>query len=304
MRNYKYIVEISKENKELIGKLSNKKKGTSSPETYTFCPTNLLCDLTIMSKNHYFKNDKNLQNMGYKTEYAFGKPIHIDKAENFYYYYPLAELIKDSILNNKKITIEELEKIKLFFNINLNYSISLKERNPLYEKLKGKKNIKEFTYIPLEYGHCNIDKIFEDNKTKSYKYLYKCDTLTEVIFAILHYLVTNKYNKTRKCNHCEKFYFYKHSNSNYCNRKTPIKTYSHLNCEQAVKDIKQLCERRNKIIDEKIDMEYYHNLKKYRANWKVRREEVEKSPTVKNLIKLYNFTSKDFLKKHFYIDKK
>ena len=304
MRDYKYIVEISKENKKLIGKLSNKKKGTSSPETYTFCPTNLLCDLTIMSKNHYFKNDKDLQNMGYKTEYAFGKPIHIDKAENFYYYYPLAELIKDSILNNKKITIEELEKIKLFFNINLNYCISLKERNSLYDRLKGKKNIKEFTYIPLQYGHCSIDKIFEDNKTKSYKYLYKCDTLTEVIFAILHYLVTNKYNKTRKCNHCEKLYFYKHSNSNYCNRKTPIKAYSHLNCEQAVKDIKQLCERRNKIIDEKIEMEYYHNLKKYRANWKKYKEMVDEKPTVENLKKLAFFTSNKHIKEHYYIDEK
>lgn len=302
MRDYKYIVEISKENKELIGKLYNKKKGTSSQETYTFCPTNLLCDLTIMSRNHYFKNDKNLQNMGYKTEYAFGKPIHIDKTENFYYYYPLAELIKDSILNDKKITIEELEKIKLFFNINLNYSIALRERNPFYDKLKGKKNIKEFTYIPLEYGHCNIDKIFEDNKTKSYKYLYKCDTLTEVIFAILHYLITNKYNRTRKCNHCEKFYFYKHSNSNYCNRKTPIKTYSHLNCEQAVKDIKQLCERRNKIIDEKIDMEYYHNLKKYRTYWKKYREKVEEKPTVENLKILAHFTSKKYIKEHYFID--
>ncbi len=302
MRDYKYIVEISRENKKLIGKLYNKKKGINSPETYTFCPTNLLCDLTIMNKNHYFKNDKNLQNMGYKTEYAFGKPIHIDKTENLYYYYPLAELIKDSILNNKKISIEELERIKLFFNINLNYSISLKENNPLYEKLNGKKDIKEFTYIPLEYGHCNINKIFEDNKTKSYKYIYKCDTLTEVIFSILHYLIINKYNKVRRCNHCEKLYFYQHSNSEFCNRKTPIKEYEHLECKQAVKNIKQLCKRRNKIIDEKIDNEYYHNLKKYRASWKKYKEIVNKEPTVEHLRQLATLTSKKYVKKHFYID--
>lgn len=39
------------------------------------------------------------------------------------------------ISENKEITLKELEKVKLFFDIKINYTISYKEKDKLYKKI-------------------------------------------------------------------------------------------------------------------------------------------------------------------------
>lgn len=293
--NYKYIITISMENKKMQGKLQILKKGQTIPETYIFCPTNVLCDLTIMKKNHYFKDDKSIEYIKYKYENAFGEPIHINKSENMYYYYPLAELIKKCIVNNSHPTISEMEKYKMFFNIS--YSVSIKEENELYGKFKNVKN--KFKYTPVQYGTFDIENLFKDYENESIQ-IYQCNTLTEVIFSIWYYLISNKYNKTRKCNHCEKWYFYSHSNNKYCSRKSPIKNYEHLECEQAVRNIVQLFNRRNRKILLTLKDVYPYNLNKYKNLWNKYKAQVDKEANVNNIMLLAKLTSKKYVKEYFY----
>ncbi len=94
---------------------------------YDFVPTSVLCDLSVLE---YETNtiDKDIIYIGYKYEKAFETPIKIDKHQDIYYY-SFAELIKERIVNNEPISFKELDKLKLFFNINLNYSISYKEKS-------------------------------------------------------------------------------------------------------------------------------------------------------------------------------
>lgn len=299
MVNYKYTVEILKEGRTIKGRLQEVKKVNKMIE-YEFAPTSIFFDLSIF-KNSDNIIDKDIIYTGYEYEKAFGKPIKISKREDKYYY-ALTQFIRGIIINNEKISIKELDQLRLIFDIKMNYSISYKEKNSLYNKLKGIKEIQEFTYKTLEYNSYNLEHLSENNKGKSHIYFYNCFNLTDVVFSILHYLTINKYYKIRKCNHCEKLYLYNHSNNKYCNRNSPIKKYDHLECEQAVRNIIQLCNRRNKVRDEKIEMEYYHNLKKYRSYWKKYKEIATTEPTVENLIRLAKLTSIKYAKEHFYID--
>lgn len=325
MEDYKYIIEISMENKCLKGKLQEIKKvnkittidknikidkDTNVGEivntdkknivvkdhekliNYDFVPTSVLCDLSVLE---YETNtiDKDIIYIGYKYEKAFETPIKIDKHQDIYYY-SFAELIKERIVNNEPISFKELDKLKLFFNINLNYSISYKEKS---NKIKN-----DFDYIPLQYGFCNIEKVFENNDKKPHKYIYNCNTLTDVIFAILHYLVMNKYTKIRKCNHCGKLYYYNHEKQIYCKRKSPYENYTHLECEQAVRNIKKKLSDRNKSIKSNLDNYYEHNFEAYIEQWYKYKDEVDKCSSIENLKILEVFTEPSNMKKNFYIN--
>lgn len=296
MKDYKYIVEISMKDKELKGKLQEIKSNYNIIN-YNFVPTSVLCDLSIF-KYETNTDDKDITFIGYEYENAFNESIKINKHKDIYYY-SFVELIKERIINNKPISLKELDKIKLFFDIELDYSISYIEEVK-ENKFKNKKA--KFDYIPLQYGFCNISKVFENNKNKAHKYIYHCSNLTDVIFAILHYLTINNYSYVRKCNHCGKLYFYNHRSQIYCKRNSPYEKYTHLDCEQAVRNIKKKLSDRNKSIKVHLDNYYYHNLNRYLDNWYKLKDEVDKCSSVENLKRLEEFTSKENMRKNYYID--
>lgn len=295
MQDYKYIVELSMEDKELNGKLQEE-KGNYDILNYNFIPTSVLCDLSIF-KYKTDMNDRDITFTGYEYEEAFGKAIKIDKHKDTYYY-SFVELIKERITNNNAILIKELDKIKLFFDINLNYSISYKEevKENIFKNKKAK-----FDYIPLQYGFCNIEKIFDNDKKKAHRYIYKCITLTDVMFAILHYLIMNNYFEVRKCNHCGKLYYYNHCSNIYCKRNSPYGKYTHLECEKAVRNIKKKLSDRNKSIKAHLDNYYYDNLNRYLDDWYRLKDEVDRCSSVENLKRLQDFTNKESIKKEYYI---
>lgn len=318
MENYKYIVEISMEDKRLRGKLQETKKvnkittidknikiddTTQVGEiintdkklivlknqqkliNYNFVPNSVLCDLSVF-ENINNEVDKDNTNTDYIYEKSFDIPIKINKHKDTYYYI-FTKLIAERIINNKPIKFKELEKLKLYFDISLDYSISYKEKSKTIKK--------DFDYVPLQCGFCNIEKVFENNDKKSHKYIYKCNTLTDVIFAILHYLVINKYNKIKKCNHCGKLFFYNNERSKYCNRKSPYTLYNKKNkleCEQTVRNVKQnfsikhkrrynenrICERS---LNEYLDVYYFH------------KDKIDNCSSIENLEEMRKFLYKE-----------
>lgn len=294
---YKYDVIISfmeKNNKKILHGLL-RYYDNNKLINYEFSPDSVLCDLSIFDYNKETNikyNDKKYIDevvfTGYNTEKAFNN-IKIDKHEDTYYY-PLAQLVRKQILNRETFSIKDIEKLRIYFDIKLNYSISYKDETQLFRKEK----IKEF--IPLQYGFCSIDKFLDKkNKRKENKYIYQCNTLTEVLFTILHYLIYNGYYYIRECNHCDKLYFYNHRKVKYCTRKSPYENYSHLDCEQAVRNIKQKFTRKYNHIVEYLDTYYPDDNQIFMNDYHKIKIIADKKSSVKNLKEIDIFL-KDYKK--------
>lgn len=256
---------------------------------YEFSPDSVLCDLSIFDydkeTNIKYNDKKYIDEVvytGYNTEKAFNN-IKISKHDDIYYY-SLAQLIKKQILNMETFNIKDIEKLRIYFDIKLNYSISYKENTKMFRKNEVK------DYVPLQYGFCSIDNFLDrKNKRKENKYIYQCNNLTEVVFAVLHYLIYNGYYYIRECNHCNKLYFYNHRKVKYCSRKSPYENFSHLDCEQAVRNIKQKFTRKYNSIVETLDIYYPDDKDLFMNDYNSLKRIVDKKATIDSLKNIDTF---------------
>ena len=304
-KEYKVVISLIKKGnkKYLTGLLNVIDNETLEINNYTFCPESILCDLSIFdydtsSIDKYNKNEfiDELVITSYKTEKAFNN-ILISKSEDTFYY-SLCQLIKKQILNGYLFSASEIDKLKIYFDIDFKYSISYKKRN------------KE-EFIPLEYGKYNFNDFNDkDIKKLDSKYIYECKNLTGVIFTILHYLIINGYNRVKTCKHCERLFFYNNAKSNYCFRSSIYPGYEHLDCEQAVRNIQQEISRHHK----KIYNDYYGfklgkyvggtggNFSKefndYLDNYYNLKDKIKDLPSISNLKKMNNYLLKYLNKKN------
>lgn len=74
----------------------------------------------------------------------------------------------------------------------------------------------------------------------------------EVVYALLYYYAFNGY-KLVKCEHCGRWFATTTFKIKYCPRRSTFPGYTHLNCEQAVKNIRQQCLRVKNRIETKIN---------------------------------------------------
>lgn len=269
MKEPKYIISISfkRENdKKNIKGVFQYSDNNNNLITYEFSPLSVLCDLSIFDFSNY--NDNENIYTGYSNERALNN-IKIDKHKDTYYY-SLAQLIKNQILNKKLFTIKDIEKLKLYFDIKLNYSISYLDKN------NGLK--------PLQYSYCKIDNIIDkDIRKTEHTYIYNCFTLTDVLFSILHYLIYNDYNHIENCNHCNRLYFYNNKKILYCDRNSPYSGYTNLKCEQAVRNIKQYFSRIHKRIYNNFYNYKEENLNEYLDKYYIYKEKIDECSSIKNL---------------------
>lgn len=154
------------------------------------------------------------------------------------------------IKNNNVVSIKDLEKLRLYFGLKLDYTITYKKLTCL--KVNKKNNIK-YRYVPLNY-YCKFDEMDLKNiDKKPHKYIYNCYTIADVIFAVLHFLVLHGYNDVKKCENCYKYFFStKASREKYCEREKN-------NCKNIIKDLTQEIKNLNKSIYDNI----YYNWSQY-----------------------------------------
>lgn len=95
-----------------------------------------------------------------------------------------------------------------------------------------------------------------DSETDDVIYSYESDNIENIIFSSVHFALTNGY-KFVECAHCGRWFFKEGnrtgSRKEYCDRNSTFKGYEHLNCEQAVRNIKQQCGRIKKRIEAKAN---------------------------------------------------
>ncbi len=126
-------------------------------------------------------------------------------------------------------------------------------------------------------------------------YVYESQSIDDIIFSSVHFALENGY-KLAKCEHCEKYFFKSGSRAGsrqkFCIRKSPVPQYSHLNCEQAVRNIKQELQRKKKRIynsmirehesTEKFVYDFLDECAEYSSN-------IKETASAKNLIDYLNF---------------
>lgn len=115
----------------------------------------------------------------------------------------------------------------------------------------------------------------------------------EVIYGLLYYYAFNGL-KLVKCEHCGRWFATDSLKNKYCTRKSPIERYTHLNCEQAVQNIRQQCGR----IRNRIDMKarQTRNGEQFQewfwSQCNRRNEEIKKSASVERLTEYMAFLKK------------
>lgn len=79
-----------------------------------------------------------------------------------------------------------------------------------------------------------------------------------LIYGLMYYYAMNDY-KLKKCEHCGKWFATKSFKIKYCQRNSPVDKFTHLKCEQAVRNIKQEINRTKKLV--------YNSLTTYTQNY-------------------------------------
>ena len=78
--------------------------------------------------------------------------------------------------------------------------------------------------------------------------IWNVQSLYDIVYGLLYVYAFNGL-KLVKCRHCEKWFATDTLKAQFCTRKSPVARYTHLACEQAVRNIRQQCTRqRNRIV--------------------------------------------------------
>lgn len=212
----------------------------------------------------------------FKTDFSFDENECVD-------FYEKMQDLKNKIENNNLFTLAELEKLKSFYDVRFRLDVITVEE-------------KDFQN-PLRFGFCNSQKMLDSINNENHCYTYICYSMTDVIFAILHYLLLNDY-KFRKCEHCEKYFATKTLKQKYCMRNSPLTGYKHLDCATAVDHALKAVKRRRKYVANYLDTYYYDS--KYIFLDTVDEYIKNKEKTVAVLTQLEYITSKEYVKRHLY----
>ncbi len=235
MCEYIYRISLEKDGTKAIGELTRiyyqKTKEfpffETTEEKILFDPFYILGDLRNqlipykihMKRSDYFKRESYLFS-NYDCEYGFNKPLNIDDKKN---YSSLLKSLNELIESNSKIKEQELERLIKECHIHLECSVSIKHKNNIRQI--DRINQQEEKYIPLIYNFGRTNREI-DRRTyleKTHVFSYKCMTMTDVIFSIIHFWVIHDY-RFIICPLCQKIYISvptrgKHSG---CERKAEI----------------------------------------------------------------------------------
>lgn len=152
----------------------------------------------------------------------------------------------------------------------------------------------DFSGSSLKIEHLNIDDIKSD-----FVSYYESNNIRDIVFSTVHFALENGYKFTQ-CQHCGKWFFKsssrKDSNTKYCKRNSPVPDYAHLNCEQAVRNIKQQCARVKNRIETKIQLAekgtYSYFIIDFQNQCEVYKDKIKECPTVENLTDYMSFLDK------------
>lgn len=306
MNGNQYRVIISNQSEKVGGVLQKMTGNDAVVEQRDFDPTTVLCDLldcfVYQEVSSYPQDNYSFRKDHWKHPFFLGRKFSGDTKFKpplcYRSFFVAIHQLEQSIENNRNLSMSEFEILKQFLNLEFSYSIEFREENPMYQRydLPLPANIKndyesEFQYVPLQYSYdYDMRSMFEDNNDTPHRFLYSCNKVEDVIFSVLHYLLLFRYKFYLKCNHCGRYFAARTHKQKYCFRGSPYQNFEHLDCEQAVRNIKQKLARRKKSIYTKLsnyadNQSFYDFLDQY----DVYKEAVDKCASVESLKRLEQF---------------
>ena len=238
----------------------------------------------------------------YDYEYGFGTPIYIDNTKQYLAF--LSELNTIMQYNTCK-TLEDLETIRTLYKIEIDCKISKEEPNIYFELLQRRnRNAERYVYEPLDYtfGKPNNELTQRTYLKENHQFSYRCYTVTGILFAILHFIVIHEY-VFRTCSLCQKKYAKIPNNGQgkYCPRISPLSAkpyfenrngnlcskFENLSCTESMIKFHEIIRnmKKNKLHYAHTDEAKNHFLTEFDKY----NDTVTQSPTINNLITLYNF---------------
>ena len=112
-----------------------------------------------------------------------------------------------------------------------------------------KEEIEEFRImygLSVKHTHLNMCDVNEGLLVKN------ATSILDIVFHLLYYYTLNNL-KLVKCEHCGRWFDTSSLKNKYCTRNSTVAGYTHLNCEQAVRNIKQQCGRKKNRIETKAN---------------------------------------------------
>lgn len=246
-----------------------------------FNPTTILCDSSY--KNTPLEHtDLFFDDWDYLHEYAFGDKLKIENREQ---YYKLIITIKKMILESQKtnavLNYSNIDFLRSFFDITYQFT-----------PMRNMKNLQHFDKAemrPVIYSMYHIDTALSFSFSDITQYFYECYSMSDVVFAILHFLASRQY-KFNICAHCGRYFATTSYKQKYCFRKSPMQQYKHLNCEQAVRNITQEINRGYKRIYNNLYQNHSKEpsiLSDFLEKYNTARNDFNNYPNIENIEKCF-----------------
>lgn len=261
--------------------------------------------------NYHFKENYTKHPFFFDTEYTIISNSKMGGEFERTHFFVAFDLLREIICNNPlprkykgALPLDEFEVIKQFLQLKFTLEILFQEENPLYdwgykENPFNGETVSTHQYLPLsEIKDFNIGQL--TNIKTPYRFVYSCNSVEEIVFSVLHYLIFFGYTFVQ-CEHCGKYFAAKSKKQQYCKRKSPYEGYTHLQCEQAVRNILNKCRQRKKSIDRHLISSYgYAVASKFGDEYKKYMDAARACSSVENLQQLELFLCKENIKKNWY----
>lgn len=268
MNNYKYVVEIQKEQGKLTGVI------VAHDNRINFVKKQINLTTFLFDLNEGLDTDNpNLDKRLIDTKFIY-----------------FMEFILEYLKSGDLLDLYNIEKAKVAFGVDLNYVIYHKVA--IQKTRASEKTLEWVRYCPsLKPG----ESIIQQNKP--HKFVYCGDNLISVVLAFCHYLTMHDYKPTQ-CKHCGKMFFTQNLKNTLCERITPYtyllssgeeKKYSLENksCREAVKTIKDRFRHRKSVLVRSYDEYYEADTSKQSRAFQIGAlkymEVIKKEPSAENL---------------------
>lgn len=118
---------------------------------------------------------------------------------------------------------------------------------------------------------------------------FKIQNIKEVIYALLYYYALNDL-KLVKCEHCGRWFVTNSLKEKYCPRKSLLEEYTHLCCEQAVRNITQrIYDNKKKIYTAMTSYQTNEEVYNFLNEYAQYSDRIKKRHSIKNLSECLNF---------------
>lgn len=259
--NHKYILTIdvdckTNDNSPIKGTILNttkthkvQKDGFAHIDDFCFNPLTIFNDIQFIQENisikesekHFTAKHTELFHSPYDYEPCFDMKIEDCNVQYFYF----LDMLKEIVTKDSKLTHQQLEMMRLYLQIDCPYHLSFAfPESNVYENIS--------VQTPLTFGHIYY-KDMPQSLNSRYRYDCYFNTICELVFAILNYLVLYNFHFFQ-CQHCKRYSAIKRAQRGnkycFCDNVIPLTEYKGMSCNKAIPKFLGSCyEKRRQIKD-------------------------------------------------------